>query len=159
MKKTLKYSSLAVGIVGVFFILSGSFGLYFTYQSVAMESIVTPVDATIPNAEVRGPLTLKAQADIIRSHTLANTKGLTYAQMSRFVPKMDEQGSTVLDQEGKPIMENNPARSSWISATALITALNLGILAYAVSALVITLGTILVGLGFLGNKLSCLIER
>src|SRR3990172_676822 len=104
MKRLLMISSVLAVCVGVIVVLAGFGGVVFTYQNVAREKIVTPEDASIPNAAVRGPMTLKAQADAIRKHTLKATKGKTYAEMPQQVAKVDATGSAVLDKDGKPVM-------------------------------------------------------
>lgn len=114
MKKLLKNASTVSGVIGIALLLAGCGGVAYTYQNVARENIVTPADASIPNAPVRGPLTLKSQAEIIREHTLKTTGGKTYAEMPR-------------EDKNRPM---------WITATTLTTALNFGILAYAFSAFV-----------------------
>lgn len=122
MKKLLRISSIVGIIFGIIFVIGGSWGIYFTYQSVAKENIVTPEDAVLPNKPVRGPFTLKTQADTIRKHVLVLTDGKTYAEMSR----------------------EDPARATWVTATTLTTALNLAILTYAFSGVVLFLGFILI---------------
>ena len=83
MKKLLKVSSIVATLAGIILVLGGFWGICFTYKNIVQEKIVTPVDSSIPNKPVRGPFTLKAQADIIRDHTLKITGGKTYAEMSR----------------------------------------------------------------------------
>lgn len=106
--------------------------MMFTYTNVSQEQIMTPSDAAIPNTLVRGPLTLKAQADIIREHVLKTTKGKTYAQMAR-------------DDEN---------RNLWITATTLTTALHLAIITYLFSSLIILFGFISLWTGFVFGTLS-----
>lgn len=132
MKKLLIISSLLAIIVGFTLVLGGSWAAIFTYQNVSQEKIVTPKDAPIPNVPVRGPLTLKSQADIIREHTLKATGGKVYAEMSRD----DEQ------------------RSMWVTATTLTTALHLGIITYLFSGVIILLGLISIWTGILFSSLS-----
>ncbi len=103
---------------------------------------------------MRGPFTLKAQADIIRKHALEGAGGKTYAEMPRQIEKLDEAGKPMLDAEGKPIMVTNEARNTWVTATVLITALNLGIITYAFSALFILFGLISIWTGYIYCKLS-----
>lgn len=153
MKKLLNISSRLTVIVGIGLIVGGIWGIYFTYQSIARENIVTPLDASISGRPVRGPLTLKAQSDIIRHHTLTITGNKTFAEMPRQIDKIDEKGQPVLDAEGKSVMVDNTARDIWITATALTTALNLGILTYALSGLVILFGLTLILIGIISGVL------
>jgi len=147
MKKFLKISSVLIILAGVFLVIGGIWGISFTYKNVAREKIVTPKDATIPETPVRGPLTLKAQADIIREHTLEITGGKTFAEMPRQIQKLDQNNQPVLDSSGNPVMTANTARDIWITATMLTTALNFGILAYAFSGLIILFGIICIWIG------------
>jgi hypothetical protein len=118
MKKLLNISSVLALVVGVGLIVGSIWGMCFTYRSIARENIVTPADASIASTPVRGPFTLKAQADIIREHMLTMAGGKTYAEMSR----------------------EDTNRATWITATSLTTALNLGILAYALCGLTLLFG-------------------
>jgi len=154
MKKLLVLTSVIAIISGIAMFGGGIWGIVFTYQSVAQEGITTPKDASIPEAPVRGPMTLKAQADIIRIHALNSGKGLTYAQMPGQIPQIDADGKPLLDKDGKPLTMANPARTTWITATALTAALNLGILTYAFSALSAFLGLSFVWGGIISYALS-----
>lgn len=147
MRKLLNLTPLLVVLIGMFLIAAGIVAALFTYQSVAREKIVTPEDAAIPNAPVRDPLTLKAQADVIRKHVLEATDGKTYSEMPQQVAKVDATGSAVLDEEGKPVMVPNTARNIWVTATTLTTALNLGLLSYMLSGFVVLIGFVLILLG------------
>ena len=154
MKGFLKISSVLVVLVGVVVVVAGVWGAVFTYQNVAREKIVTPEDASIPNAAVRDPMTLKAQADVIRKHTLKTTKDKTYAEMPQQVAKVDASGSAVLDKDGKPMMVPNAARNIWVTATTLTTSLNLGILAYMLSGFAILFGFVMIWSGIVAGALS-----
>ena len=68
--------------------------------------------------------------------------------------KLDENGNQIRDTEGKPVMEANTARDIWITATTLTTALNMGILAYAVSGFVLLTGIMVIGFGLFAKKLT-----
>lgn len=140
MKKLLIISTILSIVVGITLVTGGVLGIAFTYMNIARENITTPEDASIPGIPVRGPFTLKAQADIIRTHTLRTTEGKTFAEMPRQIQKVDENGVAILDETGKPVMVVNSARDIWITATTLITALNLGIIAYAFFSLVLIFG-------------------
>jgi hypothetical protein len=154
MKKLLKISSVLAIVAGILLVIGGIWGLCFTYKNITRENITTPADASIPNKPVRGPFTLKAQADIIREHTLKSTEGKTFTEMPRQIPELDEDGQPVLDKDGKPAMVTNEAREIWITATTLMTALNLGIITYVFSALVMLFGCISIWTGVVFHALS-----
>lgn len=134
--------------VGFGSVAGGIFGAWYTWDQAATQHIVTPEDAAIPNADVRGPFTMWAQADIINHHQLDRTGGLYYAEMPRQVPQVDDAGNPVLDANGDQVMVANAARASWLDATTLTTALSLGIISYAVSAMAIVVGATLALVGF-----------
>lgn len=147
MKKILTISSVVAIGAGLVLVAGGVWGIAFTYRNVTQEKIVTPADASLPNRLVRGPLTLKAQADVIRAHTLKTTAGKTYAEMPRQVAKLDANNEPVLDANGKPVMVANTARELWIVATTLTTALHLGILTYMFSGLILLFGLVSIWTG------------
>lgn len=142
MKKIFRISSVLAFFVGAVMIAGGLWGIIFTYHNVVRENITTAEGSAIPGVLVRGPLTLKAQADIIRVHTLKATGGKTYAEMPKDVPKLDENKNPLFDKDGKALTVPNDARNIWVTATTLTTALNLGIITYAFSGLIILFGLI-----------------
>ncbi len=154
MKKLLYKTSWLAILAGIIMVIMGIWGICFTYTNVAREKITTPDDASIPGVPVRGPFTLKSQADIIREHTLKATGGKTYAEMPRQVQKLDDAGNPVLGNDGKPVMIANSARDMWVTATTLTTALHLGIVTYAFSGLVLLLGLISIWTGIVFCKLG-----
>ena len=154
MKKLLISSSVLAIAAGIVLAAGGIWGIYFTYTNVVNERIVTPKDSAIPEKPVRGLLTLRAQADIIREHTLNMPHGKTFAEMPRQIAKVDENGKPVLDTDGKPVMTANTARDIWITATTLITALRLGVFAYVFSAMVLLFGLISIWTGNVFYALS-----
>ncbi|HEY4505079.1 MAG TPA: hypothetical protein VJG67_00055 [Candidatus Paceibacterota bacterium] len=154
MKKLLVLSSTLAVVAGLVLVAGSIWGIYFTYSNIARENIITPADASIPGKPVRGPFTLKAQADIIREHTLETTGGKTFAEMPRQIPQVDENGTQVIGADGKPVMVPNTARDIWITATTLITALNLGILTYVFSGLILLFGLISIWTGIIFYNLS-----
>ena len=154
MKKLLTASSILAVLAGIVLVAGGIWGIHFTYKNVSEEKIVTPKDSAVPERPVRGPLTLKAQADIIREHTLKITGGKTFSEMPRQIPKLDDNGKPSLDAEGNPVMVANTARDIWITATTLITALHLGILTYIFSGMILLFGLISIWTGVVFYALS-----
>ncbi len=112
-------------VVGLGTVSGGVAGAVYTSNAAATEMVVTGDDASIPNAEVRGPFTMKAQADNIEKHTLKQSEGLRYAEMDR----------------------DNPVRPMWVTATTLRTALHLGMLAYGLAALAVAVGLVQITTG------------
>lgn len=147
MKKLLRVSGWLAVVAGVVLVAGGIWAICFTYTNVSQEKIVTPDDASIPGVPVAGPFTLKAQADIIREHTLKITGGKMYAEMPRQIPKLDQEGNPVVGADGKPVMVANTARDIWITATTLITALHLGIITYAFSGFIVLFGLVSIWTG------------
>jgi len=137
--------ALAVGFGSM---AGGIFGAWYTWDQAAVQNVVTPDDAAIPETPVRGPFTMWAQADIITQHQLEGTDGLYYAEMDRMVPGLDENGEAALDENGEVVMVPNEARASWLNATTLTTALSLGIVSYALAAFAFVTGLTLVAVGF-----------
>jgi len=141
-------------VVGLGSVLGGLVGMVYTWQTAAKENITTPDDAPIAGATVDGPLSLWSQASIIETHQLNRTEGLRYSEMPRTVPAVDADGNAVLDESGEQVMVPNAARASWIDATSLITVLNLGLMAYALSLFAIVMGAAVAGLGWVVLRLS-----
>ena len=134
-------------VVGIGSFAGGVFGAVYTWNQATAENITTPDDAAFPEVPVRGPFSLWAQADIIEFHQLEATEGLRYSEMPRQVASVDEAGNPVIGADGEPVMVANAARASWITATTLITALNQGLLAYALSAFALVVGITMIASG------------
>jgi hypothetical protein len=134
-------------VVGIGSFAGGVFGAVYTWNQAASENITTPDDAVFPEVPLRGPLSMWAQADIIEHHQLDTTEGLRYSEMARQVPSVDEAGNPIIGDDGEPVMVANAARASWVTATTLITALNVGLLAYALSAFALVVGITMIASG------------
>jgi hypothetical protein len=93
----------------------------------------------------------------LRIHALEGSGGLTYAQMGRFLAADDPENpagtsdaeAALTDEEGNPVP--NQARNTWVTATALSTALNQSYMAQqlALFGIVVGFALILAGIGFL----------
>jgi putative Mn2+ efflux pump MntP len=102
-------------------------------------------------------------ADYMRIHALEATGGFTYSEMGRFEAKpgtpkselavgggTDDERFAVADAEsGEPV--ENGVRNTWVTETALATALNAGYMADRLSlfGIVIGIALLLIGVGFL----------
>jgi hypothetical protein len=96
-------------------------------------------------------------AQYMRIHALESSGGLTYAEMGRYVSASNpndaagtnDPAAAAKDADGQPI--SNAARNTWVTETALSTALNMSYMATGVSIFSIVVGValILAGVGFL----------
>jgi hypothetical protein len=134
-------------VVGIGSFAGGALGAVYTWNQAAAENITTPDDAIFPEVPLRGPFSMYAQADIIEHHQLDSTEGLRYSEMERQVASVDEAGNPVIGADGEPVMIPNAARASWVTATTLLTALNVGLLAYALSAFALVVGVTMIASG------------
>ncbi|HSC93156.1 MAG TPA: hypothetical protein VLB86_16005 [Gaiellaceae bacterium] len=99
----------------------------------------------------------RAFALVMREHTLESSNGLTYAQMGRFVSAANpddpagtsDEAAAAKDENGNPI--SNGARNTWVTETALTTALNMSYMAEQLSIFGIVVGValLLAGIGFI----------
>jgi hypothetical protein len=103
-------------------------------------------------------------AQYMRIHALESSGGNTYAQMGRFVSAEDpsdpkgtsDEAAAAKDEDGKPI--SNGARNTWVTETALATALNTSYMAEQIGlfSVVVGIALLLSGIGFLILALAVL---
>ncbi len=103
-------------------------------------------------------------AKYMRIHALESSGGNTYAQMGRFVaaanptdPKgTSDEALAAKDESGHPI--SNAARNTWVTETALATALNVSYMAEQLGlfSIVVGIALLLSGIGFIILALSVL---
>jgi hypothetical protein len=99
----------------------------------------------------------RAFAQVIHEHALEGAGGLTYSQMGRFLAADDpesaagtsDEEAALKDESGNPVP--NQARNTWVTATALSTALNMSYMAeqLALFGIVVGIALLLAGIGFL----------
>ena len=109
----------------------------------------------------------RAFAKVIREHALEGSGGLTYSQLGRFVSADDpedpagtsDEAAALEDEEGNPVP--NSARNTWVTATALSTALNMSYMAeqMALFGIVVGVALLLSGIGFLVLALGGALRR
>ena len=105
--------------------------------------------------QVTGGEQARAFAQIMRTHQLERTEGLTYAEMGRFQSAANpddpagtsDEDTAAKDENGQPI--SNSARQSWVTAVAITTALNTSFMAEQLSifGLVVGVALLLTGIG------------
>ncbi len=120
---------LAIGVVfvvaGVYMMTEGQSAKNEVRDAIVAENIITAEDASIPNVLVNSADTAKAEADVIEMHYLESTGGLTYAELDR----------------------DDPARETAFRAANLRTSLNLAVMGFKVSDLVIGMGAFMLVIG------------
>lgn len=99
----------------------------------------------------------RAFAQVIHEHALEGSDGLAYSQMGRFVSADDpesaagtsDEAAALKDEKGRPV--SNAARNTWVTATALSTALNVSYMAEqtALFGIVVGIALLLAGIGFI----------
>ena len=147
-------ASILLIILGVGAMVAGASGREKVRNDLAREHIVGTPDSTIPGQKVDTGGEAKAFAAVMRKHTLEITGGQTYAQMDRFLdengnPTSDEAAAAKDPKTGEPVA--NGLRNTWVTSTALSTALNTAYFAESVATFAIVMGfaLLLTGIGFL----------
>lgn len=147
-------ASIVLLVFGVVSMVVGYQGRDEVRDTLAQENIIGSPDSTIPGQLVNTGSEARAQANIIRTHMLDSSKGLTYADMGRFAtadgdPKgTNDANLAAKDAGGKPVA--NAVRNQWVTATGLTTALNTAYFAEQVGLFTIVMGAalMLTGAGF-----------
>ena len=118
-------------------------------------------DVPIPSCDVAGQeietgSDARCFAQYMRIHALESAGGNTYAQMGRFVSAADpddpagtsDEAAAAKDEDGRPI--SNSARNTWVTETALSTALNTSYMAEQIGlfSIVVGIALLLSGIGF-----------
>ena len=134
---------------------------------------VSAPSCSVANEQVTDGSSARCFAEYMRIHALGSSSGLTYSQMGRFLAKSDApvkatdfNGGTndpnyaqVDTKTQQPIA--NGARNTWVTETALTSALNLAYTASQISlfGIVVGIALLLSGIGFLILALSGAIQR
>jgi hypothetical protein len=111
----------------------------------------------VAEKEIRTGNDARCFAQYMRIHALESSGGNTYAQMGRYVAAADpsdpkgtsDEAAAAKDESGKPI--SNGARNTWVTETALSTALNVSYMADQIGlfSVVVGIALILSGIGFI----------
>jgi hypothetical protein len=121
-----------------------------------------PEDTELPDCDVAGDNIdtggeARCFASYMRIHALEATGGLTYAQMGRYQSASDpsdaagtnDPNAAAQDENGQPI--SNAQRNTWVTETALATALNVSYMAEqtALFGIVVGIALLLTGAGLI----------
>ena len=111
----------------------------------------------VAEKEIKTGSDARCFAQYMRIHALESSGGNTYAQMGRFVAAADpsdpkgtsDEAAAAKDGSGKPIP--NGARNTWVTETALATALNVSYMAEQIGlfSVVVGIALLLSGIGFI----------
>jgi len=128
-------------------------------EKAVAEAGLTNVDipsCDVAEKEIENGSDARCFAQYMRIHALESSGGNTYAQMGRYVsaaspddPKgTSDEAEAAKDEEGEPI--SNGARNTWVTETALATALNVSYMAeqIALFSVVVGIALLLSGIGF-----------
>ena len=170
LRRWLQVGGVIAGVVmigfGVSTIVLGANGVDTVRDNLARESIEGTGEpslngSTIPEGElVDTGGEARDFADLMRKHALEGAGGKSYAELGRFVTPEGEDTSDIeaaaKNPDGSPVA--NPARDTWITQTALATALNVAYFGEQVSLFGIMVGVALLlsGLGFIILALAAL---
>jgi hypothetical protein len=177
MKRFLEYGGIIAGIVlvafGVAAIYMGVDGRSTVRDSLKQEQItfgaaddpaVAQYASKWAGEQVVTGDQARAFAQVIRTHALEGSGGLTYAQMGRFVAADDPESpagtsdpaAALKGDDGQPVP--NTARNTWVTATALSTALNMSFMAeqLAIFGIVVGVALLLTGIGLIILALAVL---
>jgi hypothetical protein len=170
-RKLFEYGGIAASIVltvfGIGSIGIGIAGVNDVRDKLAQEKIVGTDDSSIPGQKIDTGSEARAFADVMRKHALESSGGLTYAEMGRYVSAANpddpagtsDEEAAVKDESGNPVA--NGARDTWVTETALSTALNVAFFAERVAFFSIAMGItlLLTGIGFLVLTLGGALRR
>jgi hypothetical protein len=151
-------------VFGVVAIFMGVSGFDTTRDAIKQENIVfgTADDPAVAEhaeqwagEQVTTGDQARAFALIMREHALESSDGLTYAEMGRFLSAENpddpagtsDEEAALKDEQGNPV--SNASRNTWVTATALSTALNMSYMAerLAIFGIVVGVALLLTGIG------------
>lgn len=120
-------------ILGIIFVVAGGTAWGVVSTKLASEKITVAEDARFfGGKQVRGPFTAFAQADIINKHALSASDGKTYAELDK----------------------DDPRREIVMNGSFLRASLFTSVVAFGVSALVISIGVVFGLIGLALRKLG-----
>ena len=137
-------------------------GITPAVQEAGLEDVVEIPDCDVAEEEIDTGDEARCFAQYMRIHALESSGGKTYAEMGRFVSADDpgnpagtsDEAAALKDEAGKPVA--NAARNTWVTETALSTALNMSYMASQLSlfGIVVGIALVLTGIGLVILALS-----
>ena len=137
-------------------------GITPAVQEAGLEDVVEIPDCDVAEEEIDTGDEARCFAQYMRIHALESSGGMTYAEMGRFVSADDpsnpagtsDEAAALKDEAGKPVA--NAARNTWVTETALSTALNMSYMASQLSlfGIVVGIALVLTGIGLVILALS-----
>ncbi len=125
-------------------------------KEAGLEGVPVP-SCDVAEQEIKTGDDARCFAQYMRIHALESSDGLTYSQMGRFLAAddpenaagTDDSEAALKDADGNPVA--NAARNTWVTETALSTALNVSYMAsqIALFGLVVGIALLLSGIGFI----------
>ena len=125
-------------------------------QEAGLENVAAPT-CDVADQPIENGTDARCFAQYMRIHALESSGGLTYSQMGRFLAASDptnpagtnDDTAALMDDSGKPV--SNAARNTWVTETALATALNVSYMAQQIAlfGLIVGIALLLSGIGFI----------
>jgi hypothetical protein len=132
-------------------------------QQAGLKDVALPT-CDVAGKEITSGSEARCFAQYMRIHALESSGGLTYAQMGRFVSAANpsdpagtnDDTAAQKDANGNPV--SNAARNTWVTETALSTALNVSYMAsqIALFGIVVGVALLLTGIGLVILALAVL---
>lgn len=147
--KPLKMAGIVSLVLGILFTLTGGVVWGVVVSQLSAEKITVPNDAKfMQGAAVSGPLSALAQADIINTHALKGSNGMTYSELGAAATAAKNAGDTAKADE------LTKQRATVMNGSFLRASLFTSVLAFGVSALVMGLGVVLALAGLAIRRLA-----
>ena len=131
-------------------------GIKKSIEEYGLQSVAVP-SCDVAEQPIESGSDARCFAEYMRIHALGSSGGLTYAQMGRFLAADDptnpkgtsDEAVALKDEKGKPV--SNASRNTWVTQTALATALNVSYMAeqIALFGVIVGIALLLSGIGFI----------
>jgi len=136
-------------IAGLVLIIAGGVTWGAVSTQLASENITVPGDAAFAaGTKVNNPISAFAQADIINTHALNGSGGLTYAELGAKANELEAAGAS--EEE---VAEVRAQRTSVMNGSFLRASLFTSVVAFGIAALVIGLGVLFILVGWALRRL------